>query len=149
MRGWRGLRPAERVAVLGALAAGGSLLFPWYGIELELFGGFSQTGLEAFGLGHAALVVTAVASVGLVSLCAGGYRLPRPLSEGALLVVAGAWMAILVAYLALDRPAEIAGFERVRIRYGVIVALAGAAATVLGGTRLRQRASEPNVADPV
>jgi hypothetical protein len=147
MPGWDRLRPAERFAVLGAVAVAGSLLLPWYGIELELFGGFSQTGLEAFGFGHAALVVTAAASVGLVSLCAGGYRPPRPLTEGALLVAAGAWMAVLIGYLALDRPDEIAGFERVRIRYGMIVAMAGAAATVLGGVRVRQQEPQRSAAE--
>ena len=135
---WDGLRPAERVAALGAMAAAGSLLFPWYGIELELFGGFSQTGLEAFSFAHAAILATAATALALVVLCGGGYRPPRPLSEGALLIAAGVWIAILVAYLAIDRPDEIAGFDRVRLRYGLFVALGGGAAIVLGGARLRQ-----------
>jgi hypothetical protein len=131
------LRPAERIAALGAVAVAGSLLFPWYGIELELFNGFSQTGLEAFGFGHAALLVTAVASLALIWMCANGYELPRPLGEGALLIAAGIWTALLVTYLAIDRPDEIAGFDRVRLRYGAFVALGGAAALLLGGVRLR------------
>ena len=84
------LSPAERIAALGAVAVAGSLLFPWYGIELELFGGFSQTGLEAFNFAHAALLLTAAAALGLIWLCARGYELPRPLGEGALLIAAGA-----------------------------------------------------------
>lgn len=132
------LRPAERIAALGAMAVAGSLLFPWYGIELELFNGFSQTGLEAFGFGHAALLLTAAAALGLIWRCASGYELPRPMSEGALLIAAGVWIALLVAYLAIDRPDEIAGFDRVRLRYGAFVALGGAAALIVGGARLRQ-----------
>jgi hypothetical protein len=143
MNHWEGLRPAARVAALGAMAAGASLLFPWYGIELELFGGFSQTGLEAFNFAHAAILVTAAGSLGLIALCGAGYYPPRPLSEGALLIVAGAWIAVLVAYLALDRPEQIAGFDQVRLRYGLFVALGGAAAIVLGGARLRQAPTGP------
>jgi hypothetical protein len=131
------LSPAERIATLGSVAVAGSLLFPWYGIELELFGGFSQTGLEAFNSAHAALLLTAAAALGLIWLCARGDELPRPLGEGALLIAAGLWTAVLVAYLAIDRPDEIAGFDRVRLRYGAFVALGGAAAVVLGGIRLR------------
>ncbi len=131
------LRPAERLAAIGAVAAAGSLLLPWYGIELELFNGFSQTGLEAFNFAHAAVLVSALAALWLIWLCAGGYRLPRPLGEGVLLVAAGVWIALVVTYLAIDRPDEIAGFERVRLRYGAFVALGGAAALVVGGIRLR------------
>jgi hypothetical protein len=134
---WRGLRPAERVAALGALACAGSLLLPWYGIELELFNGFSQTGLEAFTFAHAALALTAAAALVLIVRCGAGYLPPRPLSEGGALVVAGVWAALIVAYLAIDRPDEIAGFGHVRLRYGLFVALAGAAAMVSGGLRLR------------
>jgi hypothetical protein len=131
------LSPAERIAALGALTVAGSLLFPWYGIELELFGGFSQTGLEAFSFAHAALLLTAAAALGVIWLCARGYKLPRPLGEGALLIAAGVWIAVLATYLAIDRPDEIAGFDRVRLRYGAFVSLGGAAAVVLGGIRLR------------
>jgi hypothetical protein len=135
------LRPAERLAALGAAVVAGSLLLPWYGIELELFGGFSQTGLEAFNPAHAALLVAAAATVVLLWAGAGGRRLPRPLEEGALLVLAGAWMAVLVGYLAIDRPDAIAGFDGVRLRYGLFVALGGAAAVAVAGVRTRQASS--------
>jgi hypothetical protein len=119
----------------------GSLLFPWYGIELELFQGFSQTGFEAFSFAHAALAVTAAAALVLVFRCARGYRPPRPLSEGGLLALAGLWAALIVGYLAVDHPEEIAGFGHVRIRYGLLVALAGAGALLIGGMRLRMVAA--------
>ena len=141
MGSWDGLEPAERLAAMGAAAVAASLLLPWYGIELELFGGFSQTGLEAFTFAHAAMVVAAGAVVALVVLGGGGYRPPRPLSEAGLLIAGGIWIAAVVAYLAIDRPDEIAGFDRVRLRYGALVALGGAAAIALGGLRLRQLGS--------
>ena len=137
MAGWEGLRPAERVAAAGALLCLGSVLFPWYGIELELFQGFSQTGLEAFSFAHGALMLTAAAALVLIVRCGRGYRPPRPLSEGALLALAGLWAAILVGYLAIDKPDDIAGFGHVRLRYGLLVALAGAGALVSGGMGVR------------
>lgn len=143
MGGWTGLRGAERVAGLGAALCLGSLLFPWYGIELELFKGFSQTGLEAFSFAHAALAVTAGAALILILRCGRGYHPPRPLSEGGLLALAGLWAAVIVAYLAIDRPEEIAGFGHVRLRYGLLVALAGAGALISGGLRLRATPDQP------
>jgi len=134
---WSNLHPAERLAAVGAAVAAGSLLLPWYGIELELISGFSQTGLEAFNFAHAALLATAGAAIALVWRCAGGDPLPRPLGEGALLIAAGLWIGLLIAYLAVDRPDEIAGFSKVRLRYGIFVALGGATALTLGGVRLR------------
>ena len=137
MGGWAGLRGAQRLAGLGAILCLASLLFPWYGIELELFQGFSQTGLESFSFAHAALAVTAAAALMLIFRCARGYRPPRPLSEGGLLAAAGLWAALIVGYLAIDRPEEIAGFGHVRLRYGLVVALAGAGALFVAGMRLR------------
>lgn len=149
MARWTGLRPAERIAALGAALVVGSLLFPWYGIELELFSGFSQTGVEAFNFGHAALVATAAPALVLVWRCAGSYRPPRPLSEGGLLITAGVWAGLLVAYLAVDRPEQIAGFATVRLRYGIFVAIGGAAVMFLGGLRMRQVPAEEKSAEVV
>ena len=104
MAPWRGigatlgsLRGAERLAAIGAAAVPVSLLLPWYGYRF--LGGLSQTGLDAFGFGQAALLVTVAATLFLIVSCARGYRPPRPLSEGALLIAAGVWMAILLGYL--------------------------------------------------
>ena len=139
---WGDLRSAERIAAAGALIAAGSLLLPWYGIELELFGGFSQSGLEAFNFGHAALLVTALGALAVVWACAAGHRPPRPLGEGGLLIAAGCWAAAIVTYLAVDRPDDIVGFTNVRLRYGIFAAFGGAGAILSGGLRLRQAPRE-------
>jgi hypothetical protein len=121
---------------VGALAVLGSMLFPWYGIQ---FGpGLSQTGFDSFGLGQLALVLTVTATLYLIFRCATGYDPPRPLSEGGLLAVAGGWTALLVGYLMLDRPDEISGHMHIHLRYGIFVALGGAAAVTVGGLRLRR-----------
>jgi hypothetical protein len=132
------VRPAERLAAAGAGAIAASLLLPWYGIELEVFSGFSQTGIEAFSFAHAALLTTAGAALALIARCAAGYRPPRPLGEGGLLALAGIWAALIVAFLAVDRPDEIAGYGTVRLRYGAFVGLGGCVALILGGVRMRR-----------
>lgn len=134
---YRSLRPPARLAALGALAILASLLLPWYGLRLT--GGLAKTGIDSFGVGQLALVLTVGAALYLIVRCAGDYRLPRPLHEGTLLAVAGAWAALLVGYLMLDRPDGIAGFTELRLRYGIFVALGGAVALFVGGLRLRRQ----------
>ena len=133
---FRSLEPPARLAATGAMLVPGSMLFPWYGIQ---FGpGLSQTGFDSFGLGELALVLTAGAALLLIARGAAGYRPPRPLSEGALLAVAGAWAALLVTYLIIDRPDEISGHTHIHLRYGIFVAMGGAVAMIVGGLRLRR-----------
>jgi hypothetical protein len=112
------------------------MLFPWYGIQ---FGpGLSQTGFDSFGLGELALVLTAGAALILIARSGAGYRPPRPLSEGALLTLAGAWTVLLIVYLIIDRPNEISGHTHIHLRYGIFVAMGGAVAMIIGGLRLRR-----------
>jgi hypothetical protein len=127
------LPPPARLAATGALAVGGSMLFPWYGVEFS--SGLSLTGLDSFGLGQLALLFTVGAALYLIARCATGYELPRPFGQGGLLAAAGAWSAILVGYLMLDRPDEI---PELHLRYGIFVALAGSLAILVGGLRLRR-----------
>jgi hypothetical protein len=133
---FRSLPPPARLATVGALAIPGSMLFPWYGIQFS--SGLSQTGLDSFGIGQLALMLTVAAALYLIFRCTTGYRLPRPLREGALLAVAGAWSVLLTGYLMLDRPDEISGYTHLHLRYGIFVALGGAIAMFVGGLRLRR-----------
>ena len=131
----RPLSPAERVAAGGAIAVAASMLLPWYGIP---FGdGLSVTGLDAFGFAAAALLVTVAAAVLLIAREALGRTLPRPLRAAELIVVAGAWGALLCVYLVFDRPDELGGSFDVSPRLGVFVALGGCIAIGLGGMRMR------------
>ena len=133
---FRSLPPPARLAAVGALAVPGSMLLPWYGVQ---FGpGLSKTGLDSFGLGELALLLTDGAAVYLIARCARGYELPRPLREGSLLAVAGAWSAVLVGYLMLDKPDGIAGHTNIHLRYGIFVALGASLALLVGGLRLRR-----------
>jgi hypothetical protein len=142
---FRSQPPAARLAATGAVAVAGSILFPWYGVEFS--SGLSLTGLDSFGLGQLALLLTVAAALYLIARCATGYELPRPLRQGSLLAAAGAWSAVLVGYLMLDRPDEIA---ELHLRYGIFVALGGSLAILVGGLRLRrdERITERRRAKP-
>jgi len=125
--------------VAGAALVVASLFLPWYGVDLA--GGLAKTALGSFGLIEAALLLTVGAAAYLVLLCSRGYSLPRPLDEGALLVAAGAWAALLISYRMLERPEfELAGVTRVGLRYGIFVALTGAGLIAMGGVRMRRDA---------
>jgi hypothetical protein len=133
----RPLTANQRLAAVGGAVVVASLFLPWYGVDLA--GGLVKTAAGTFGLIEAALLLTIGATACLILLCSRGYALPRPLDEGGLLVAAGAWAALLIAYRMLDRPEfELAGVTRVGLRYGIFIALAGAGLIVLGGMRSRR-----------
>jgi hypothetical protein len=133
----RSLSAHERLAALGAVIVVASLFLPWYGVTLA--GGLVKTAVGTFGLIEAALLLTVGSAVLLIVACSRGYSLPRPLNEGALLVAAGAWSALLIAYRIMDRPYfELAGAGRVGLRYGIFIALIGAGLLAAGGLRERR-----------
>ncbi len=135
------------MAALGAAAMPLSLLFPWYGFKLG--SPLSATALDSFNFAHAALLLTAAAVIFML-ITNQGRRLPRPLSEGALLIAAGVWSCALLAYLVADPPDElidIAAIGGVRVRYGVFVAGGGAAAMIIGGVRARHEAPSAPAAE--
>lgn len=142
LRDVRGLRGDEKLAVIGAGVIAVSLLLPWYGIPVS--GDLVQTGLGAFSWAEAALLLTGGATVHLAMRIGGGYVLPRPLTEWGLFLAAGVWCAAIVAYRMVDRPDL--DFEVVvrvdrdyDLRYGIFVALAGAALIAAAGIRARAR----------
>jgi hypothetical protein len=136
----RGLRGNERLAVMGVALIVGSLLLPWYGIPVS--GDLVQTGLGAFSWAEGALLLVAGATLFLALQVGGGYAPPRPLTEWALFLTAGLWAAAIVAYRMIDRPDL--GFEVIAevnrdydLRYGILVAMAGALLIVVAGLRTR------------
>jgi hypothetical protein len=132
--GARSLSPAERLAVIAAAVVAGSLLLPWYGLPFS--SGLSVTGTDTFGFAHAALLLTVGAGGFLIARKARGLDLPRPLRAGALVALAGAWATVLVIYLIIDRPDELAGSTRVGLRFGIFVTLGASVTMILGGLRL-------------
>jgi hypothetical protein len=124
-----------------------SLLLPWYGVMLA--GGLVKTPVGTFGLVEAALLLTVASAAFLIAACSRrGYSLPRPMHEGSLLVVTGAWALVLIGYRMIDRPEfELEGVGHVGLRYGVFVALGGAALMIVGGLRKRREELAAEEAD--
>jgi hypothetical protein len=134
--------PGVRLAAIGALVVFASLVLPWYGVSLQLFQVITESGLSSFGAGALALVLTAAAALYLAVITARGYRLPRPLTGGGLMVAAGVWCAVLAALLTVETPAEILGIDTVETEFGPFVALGGAVAICIGGLRMRRAAQK-------
>ena len=131
------LRPAERLAAVGAVLCVAATPLPWYKAPI---GGLVKTGLGTFGFAEAALLVTAGAALGLLLQVGRGRRPPMPLHEGTLLAAAGIWSGLIVLFLMLDRPQfELAGFDQdYSLAYGIFVALGGAVILVVAGLRIRR-----------
>jgi hypothetical protein len=135
----RGMGPSERLASIGAVAVYGSLLLPWY--RSPVGNDLVQTGSGAFNFATAGLLLTMGAVLYLAVEVGGGYRPPRPLSIGTLMILGGAWSALIVIYMMVDTPAfHLAGInDDYDITYGIFIALGGAVATVVAGVRRRAR----------
>lgn len=139
-RAARGMGPSERLASLGAVAVFFSMLLPWYRAPVE--SNLVQTGAGAFNFALAALLATMAAVLLLAIEVGDGYRPPRPLSIGTLLLLAGVWGGLIVLFATFfDRPQfDLGGVnDDYEIAYGTFVALGGTAAIAVAGLRRRAR----------
>jgi len=132
------LNADQRLAVLGVAAIAASLPLPWWRAPADR--SLVVTGIGEFGFAEAALVLTAVMALLLVLRAGAGDVPPRPLQQWALLLVAGVWAAVIVAYRMFDRPEFTLGDanEPYDLGYGIMLALGGAALIAVAGLRLRQ-----------
>jgi hypothetical protein len=137
----RRLRADESLALAGVAIILGSLVLPWFGVPLQ--GDLVQTGFGGFGFAEAALVLTAAATLLLLVRAGDGWIPPRPVREWGLLVAAGAWAIVIVVVRMIDRPSFdldiIDVHQRYGLRYGIFIALAGAALILVSGLRVRSR----------
>lgn len=137
-RSVRRMGPNERLAGIGILVVAGSLLLPWYGAPIA--SDLVKTGMGAFSFATAAMLLTIGAALFLLLEVGDGYRPPRPLTVGSLLVAAGVWTSLIIVYQMVVRPEfSFAGLinDNYDVRYGMFVALGGAAALILAGVRRR------------
>jgi hypothetical protein len=137
-RSVRRMGPNERLAGIGGIVVTGSLLLPWYGAPIA--SDLVKTGIGAFSFATAAMLLTIGAALFLVLEVGDGYRPPRPLTVGALLIAAGVWTSLIIVYQMAVRPQfSFAGLinDDYNVRYGMFVALGGAGAIVLAGVRRR------------
>lgn len=142
-RDLRGLGGDERLAVIGVAVIAASLFLPWYGVPVA--NDLVQTGFGAFTWAEGAIMLTGAATIFLALRVGGGYVPPRPLREWALFVTAGVWITLILGYRMLERPElrfdiSAVSVERTyQVRYGIFVALAGAAVIIAAGLRHRAK----------
>jgi hypothetical protein len=140
-RDLRRLRADERLALIGVALIAASFVLPWFGVRLE--GNLTQTGFAGFGFAEGALVLTAAATLLLLARIGDGWVPPRPLREWGLLATAGAWSMGIVVIRMIDRPSFdldiIDVHQSYGLRYGIFVALGGAALILIAGLRVRIR----------
>lgn len=135
----RGMGPSERLASAGAIAVYLSLLLPWYRSPVQ--NDLVQTGAGAFNFATAALLLTMAAILFLAAEVGGGYRPPRPLSIGTLMILGGVWASLICVYLMVETPEFHLGGDddAYKVAYGIFIALGGSVATVVAGARRRTR----------
>jgi hypothetical protein len=129
----------EQLAALGALICLASLPMPWYRVPFS--DRFRQSGFGSFGFAEAALIITLAGALLMLVQVGRDKRPPLPLHEGTLLAVAGAWSALIVGVMMLDRPqAFIGGLPTdYEFAYGIFVALGGAVLLGFSGFGVRRR----------
>jgi len=137
-RSVRGMGPSEELASVGALIVIASMLLPWYGAPIA--SNLAQTGAGSFSFASAALLLTVGAALYLALEVGSGYRPPRPLTVGGLLVADGVWAALIVVFQMYARPDfNFGGVDQsYNLRYGVAVAFVGSALIVLAGVQRRR-----------
>jgi hypothetical protein len=149
---WRAMEPEQRLAAGASLGLVISMFLPWYS-KTVVFASSShatRTSLNAFQafsfVEAAVLLVSAGVLTALVARVEQrNFQLPG--SDGATVVVAGTWTALLIFYRLLDKPglqssARTASID-VGVEWGIFIALLLAIGLAYAGTRMRgaQRAS--------
>jgi hypothetical protein len=139
---WGALEPEQRLAALAALALLVTMFFPWYELQSlnRKTGTISSHSISAFGdvsFVEAAVFLVAAGVLGLIFARAERRDFHMPGSDGAVVMVAGGWAALLIFYRVFSRPAG-HGYP-VGIQWGFFLAFV--AAGVLGYAGWRMRAS--------
>lgn len=150
---WEELDPEQRLAGAAALALFVTMFMPWYQQNAVVSARRAQplvsqnlNAWAVFSFVEAAVLLVAVAV--LAMLIARGRRreFHLPGSDGAMVMLAGSWVAILLVWRLFDKPG-IGGkgiAANVGIQWGIFFALGAAGAMTYAGSRMRAaRRPEP------
>jgi len=157
VRAWRALTPERRLATYAAAALFLTMLLPWY--QQNTFvrdRGIVSHDVSAFGVFsfvEAAVLLVALAVLALLFARAEGREFHLPGGDGAAVLGAGLWAALLLVWRLFDKPGVDAGGVNVGVQWGIFFALGAAGLLAYAGSRMRhadQRVHrrEPPVVDP-
>ncbi len=148
---WRAMHSDQRLAAAAALGLFVTMLLPWYtntgifvvkgtSVPRTANGSFSAFG--AFSFVEAAVLLVCVFVLGVLFARAEDRAFHLPGGDGTVIMLAGAWAAILIFYRMLDKP----GLHNSGVLYtegitwGIFVALFVALALSYAGWRMRAAA---------
>ena len=154
-RDWQALDGEQRLAGGAAVALFVTMLLPWYQqnavVNMPRTAPLQSRNLSAFGVFsfvEAAVLLVALAVVYLLYARAEGRKFHLPGSDGAVVMVAGLWTALLLVFRLFDKPGITSNriAANVGVQWGIFFALAAASLMAYAGSRMRaMRRPEPPV----
>lgn len=154
-RDWRALAPEQRLASGAAVALFVTMLLPWYQqnavVNAPRTAPLQSRNLNAFqvfSFVEAAVLLVAVAVIYLLYARAEGRKFQLPGSDGAVVLAAGLWAALLLILRLFDKPgiSHHGIAANVGVQWGIFFALGAAGAMAYAGSRMRsERHPEPPV----
>jgi hypothetical protein len=145
-RDWRALEPERRLAGGAALALFVTMLLPWYQqnavVNAPRTAPLQSRNLNAFGafsFVEAAVLLVAVAVIYLLYARAEGREFHLPGSDGAVVMAAGLWTALLLVIRLFDKPGISSHgiAANVGVQWGIFFALGAAGLMAYAGSRMR------------
>jgi hypothetical protein len=151
---WGALDRERRLAAIAAVALFVTMFLPWYQQNAVVTAAKNQPlisrNLNAFGVFsfvEAAVLLVAVAVLVLLYMRADGRRFQLPGGDGAIVLAAGVWSALLLILRLFDKPGitQHGVAANVGIQWGIFFALAAAGLLAYAGSRMRagQRPEPP------
>jgi hypothetical protein len=149
LRAWRVIGPEQRVCALAALSLWITMFLPWYsetGITRNSAFSLSLSAWGAFSFVELAVLLVSVAVLALLFARGERRAFHLPGGDGAVILVAGAWVGLLIFYRILDKPSAPAVITG--IQWGIFLALFAAIWLAWTGLRIRRtHRAEPALAD--
>ncbi len=145
-RDWRALEPEQRLAGAATLALFVTMLLPWYQqnavVDAPRTAPLQSRNLnafQAFSFVEAAVLLVAVAVIYLLYARAEGRDFKLPGSDGAVVMAAGLWTALLLVVRLFDKPGITSHrvAANVGVQWGIFFALAAAGLLAYAGSRMR------------
>jgi hypothetical protein len=151
VRVWDALDANQRLAGVAALAIFLTMLLPWYSqTDTVVLGSAARSRLasaqttlsafQSFSFVEAAVLLVSAAVLAMLYARARGLPFRLPGGDGAIVMIAGGWAALLIFYRMLDKPG-LHGTHRITasvgVEWGIFLALIAALALTLAGSRMR------------
>jgi hypothetical protein len=151
---WSTLDRERRLAAIAASALFVTMFLPWYQQNAVVTAAKSQplvsrnlNAFQVFSFVEAAVLLVAVAVLVLLYMRADGRKFRLPGGDGAVVLAAGLWSALLLILRLFDKPGitQHGVAANVGIQWGIFFALAAAGLLAYAGSRMRagQRPEPP------